>query len=98
MKVHHDPRVGKIIESLPMKDNSRVVQLVDLFEQYGFVLPQHYLKKLIPGIWELRSGRWRLLFGVVGQEAISLNLFLKQTQKTPKKEIDLALQRLKGYI
>ena len=98
MKVSNDPRVDKEIRSLEKKENSRVVKLIELFRDYGFDLTEPYLKKLTVNLWELRSGRWRLLFGIVKSEAIIVNIFLKKTRKTPKKEIELAKQRLKEYL
>ena len=98
MKVSNDPRVDKEIRSLDKKENSRVVKLIELFRDYGFELTEPYLKKLAANLWELRSGRWRLLCGIVKSEAIIVNVFLKKTQKTPKKEIELAKQRLKENL
>ena len=55
------------------------------------------MTKVMRGLWELRAGRWRLLFGIINNEAVIVNMFLKQSQKTPKKELDMALKRLKEY-
>ena len=97
MKVIYDPRVDKIIRGLPEKHNSRVVGVVDLFIDGGFNLSALYLKKLKSQIWELRAGRYRLLFGTNGPNAVITNIFLKKTQRTPNLEIKLAVQRLKQY-
>lgn len=97
-KVGNDPRVDRKIRFLPKRDSARVVRAIELFKESGFDLTELYLKKLTHDLWELRTGRWRLLFGIVKNEAIIVNLFLKKTQKTPKKEIKLALQRLKEYL
>ena len=53
------------------------------------------------GLWEVRStlpqGRIaRVLFCVTGKQMVLLQGFIKKSQKTPKREIDLALQRMKG--
>lgn len=97
MKVSLDPRVDKAIRDLPSKDNGRIIQAVTLLQDYGFTVTSVYLKKLKTGLWELRSGRWRLLFGVVDQEAIIVDIFRKKTQKTPMREIKTALTRMKEY-
>lgn len=97
MKVSNDPRVDKEIRSLPEKENARMVRVMELLEDNGFGLTEPYLKKLTSGLWELRAGRWRLLFGIVGDRATIVNIFLKKTQKTPKKELELAIRRLKEY-
>lgn len=97
MKVSNDPRVDKEIRSLPEKENARIVRVMELLEDNGFGLTEPYLKKLTSGLWELRAGRRRLLFGIVGDRATIVNIFLKKTQKTPKKELELAIRRLKEY-
>jgi len=53
------------------------------------------------GLWEVRStlpqGRIaRVLFCVTGEQMVLLQGFIKKSQKTPNREIDLALQRMKG--
>ena len=52
-------------------------------------------------LWEVRStlpqGRIaRVLFCVTGEQMVLLHGFIKKSQKTPNREIDLALQRMKG--
>ena len=48
-------------------------------------------------LWEVRSsipnGIARVIFIVKGKYAVLLHGFIKKTQKTPQKEIDLALKR-----
>ena len=98
MQVLLDPRVAKKVRILSEKNNSQVVRVIELFKEKEFVLTEKHLKKLSSDIWELRAGRWRLLFGLVDRVAVAVNIFLKKTQKTPKKEIELAVKRLKEYI
>ena len=55
------------------------------------------------GLWEVRSslshGRIaRVLFCVVGEQMVLLHAFIKKTQKTPKADLDLALQRMRGLF
>jgi len=52
-------------------------------------------------LWEVRStlpqGRIaRVLFCVTGEQMVLLQGFIKKSQKTPHREIDLALKRMKG--
>ena len=97
MKIIYYPVVEKEIQSLDQKDKSRVIKVIDFFEEYGFQLSGEYLKKINKEIWELRAGRYRLLFGVIKQFGIIINIFSKKTQKTPIKEIRLAISRIKQY-
>lgn len=95
MEVVYHPEVSKKIRTLSLKDNTRIVKIVELFKDKGFHLTALHLKKIKSDLWELRAGRFRLLFGVIHRKAYVVNVFQKQTQKTPKKEIKLSIQRLK---
>lgn len=97
-KVSSDKRIEKFLERLSAEDKARINRTVQLFKDKGFSLDERYLKKLNKLIWELRPGRIRLLLGIVSNEAIVVNAFIKKTQKTPKREIDLALERLRKYL
>jgi len=97
MRIVYHPEAEKVIRRLSGSENSRVLKVVDLFGDYKFSLTQLFLKKIAREIWELRAGRYRLLFGVIQGNAIITRIFLKKTQKTPNKEIDLAIKRLKEY-
>ena len=57
-------------------------------------------RSLGKGLYEIRSdltkGRIaRVIFCVTGQRMVLLHGFIKKTQKTPKKELDLTLRRMK---
>lgn len=54
------------------------------------------------GLWEVRCGLTdntiaRVMFYVVNDQMILLHGFVKKTQKTPQKEIDLAVKRKKDH-
>jgi len=50
-------------------------------------------------LWELRPGRHRVIyFYFEGDKAILLHAFKKQSQKTPEREIGVALQRMKMTV
>ena len=61
-------------------------------------LTENYVKHLDGDIWELRPLRDRILFaGVVGGRYVLLHYFLKQTQKTPSREIEKAKRELADF-
>lgn len=97
MNVIYHPKVDELIRRLSIEDGARVTKVVDLFTDYSFRLNQIYLKKLTKGLWELRAGRHRLLFGISSRQAVVVNMFMKKSQKTPAQEIAVALKRLKEY-
>ena len=72
-----------------------------LLEALGPRLPEPHAKRLGEGIYELRfSGREgdvRLLYFFDGHRVIFTHGFKKQTQKTPRREIALAVDRRRAY-
>jgi phage-related protein len=65
--------------------------------QFGWPLGMPLVRKLEPGIWEVRSnldGRIaRVLFTTVGNSMVLLHSFIKKSQKAPAGDIDLARSR-----
>ncbi len=98
MEVTYHPKVEEEIKNLPVKDSSKIVIDIEFFKEIEFQLTAEYIKKISPKIWELRSGRYRLLFGMIRGICVFTNIFYKKTQKTPKRELQLAINRLKQYI
>ncbi|NLL37804.1 MAG: type II toxin-antitoxin system RelE/ParE family toxin [Fretibacterium sp.] len=65
----------------------------------GTSLPGNYVKHLDGEIWELRPLRDRILFAaVLGGRFVLLHSFMKQTQKTPAREIARAKRELEDFI
>ena len=98
MKVNFDKRIDKFSKSLSKSQKAKVIEVIDLFKEKGFLLSEKHLKKISKQIWELRPGNVRLLFGIANNEAIVVNAFTKKTNKTPLKEIKLSKQRLGEYL
>ena len=64
----------------------------------GLNLGAPYIKHVDQEIWELRPLRDRILFAYwENNKFIILSHFMKQTQKTPKKEIEKAKRYLYDY-
>ena len=93
--------VKEWIVKLEPKVQAKIYRDIDLLERFGLALGEPYIKKLTKdGIWELRtklgSDIYRVLFGIEG-DMIILHGFQKKTQKTPTREIQTALKRLKKF-
>lgn len=88
-------RVRQFIDKLDRSDRARVDRLYDLFEIYGTYLPSKYLKKVAKSIWELRPGKIRLFLTMKDNEALVVHGIYKKTQKTPKRDLELAVKRVK---
>ena len=81
------------------KQNVKKIDLyIDLLSEYGFSLTEPYIKKLEGEIWELRPLRDRILFASwCNNKFVLLSVFMKQTQKTPQREIEKAKRLLEDY-
>lgn len=76
----------------------KIYLYIDLLSEYGLSLKEPYIKKLEGDIWELRPLRDRILFASwYNEKFILLTVFMKKTQKTPKKEMDKAKRLLEDY-
>lgn len=77
----------------------QVTRYIQLLEDNGTNLPTDVVKYLVDDIWELRPGFNRVLFFYYDNGTyILLHHFRKQTQKTPRKEIDQAISEMNDYI
>lgn len=66
--------------------------------QYGWPLGMPLVRKMEPGLWEVRcniaNGIARVLFTTVDQQMILLHGFAKKSQKTPEPDLKTARGRL----
>lgn len=95
--------VKDFIKSLPEKHQLKALWEVDLLEEYGTALTLPYVKHIESGLWELRikfaSDISRVFyFYPMPQKIILLHGFVKKTDKTPKREIEIAKKRMADYL
>jgi len=89
------------IRELPADLRARFVRLGDRIRQVGLVgLNEPHVKHLEGKLWEMRffgrDGIARVRYvTAVSERVVVVRVFVKKTQKTPRAEIDLALQRAK---
>ena len=66
--------------------------------QYGWPIGMPLIRKLEPGLWEVRTrledGIARVLFTVDGDTMVLLHGFVKKSQRTPATDLKTASQRL----
>ena len=79
------------------------IKTFELLEQFNLGLKAPYVKPLEEKLYELRvkdpKGIYRVIyFAYKDKQFIMLNGFMKKTQKTPKKEIELAKKRMKEVL
>ena len=87
----------------PNKVQDKIYKVIEIIETYERV-PSNYLKAITgtKGLYEARiklgTNIWRVFcFFDKGKLVILLNGFIKKTQKTPKNEIEKAVNLMNSY-
>ena len=92
------------LNALPADMRARFTRVVHLIESFGVDrVGQPHVKHLQGRLWEMRlrgrDGIARALYvTVTGQRVVVVRVFVKKTQKTPRREIELALERAKEIV
>ena len=87
------------VEALAIDLRARLERISELIGLHGLEhVGESYVKHLEGKLWEMRlKGKDRiaraLYVTVTGQRIVILRTFVKKTQKTPRREIKLALER-----
>ena len=97
MKLKFDPRAEKSIKKFSDKDVAKVLEYIDLFEEFGFSLDQRYLKKIRDSVWELRPKRIRLFIYKGAKSNVLVHVAYKKSQKTSNKDLKIIESRIKQY-
>lgn len=96
--------VDKELEALPADMRARFVRISEMIAAVGLErVGAPHIKHLTGPIWEMRmkgkDGISRALYVTVrDKRVVVVRVFVKKTQKTPRREIDLALQRAKEVL
>jgi phage-related protein len=106
-KVDGKTPVLEFILSLDPKQQAKIYREIDLLEKFGNELHYPHVdsikgKKYI-GLWELRiefaSNIFRIFYFLPqNNKAILLHGIVKKKQRTPQKELDIALERMIEYL
>ncbi len=89
------------LEAMPADIRARFIRIAELIEGYGLEhVGEPHVKHLEGKLWEMRmkgrDGIARSLYvTAAGRRVVVLRTFAKKTQKTPRREIELALERAK---
>ena len=100
---YYSPEVEESVLGLPEGLLSRYFRLTDLMIEFGANLGMPHTKPIENGLFELRvkskEGIARVFFCTkVGKRIIMLHVFIKKTQKIPKKELVIANKRMLEVI
>ena len=90
------------IEALPADMRARLARIAQLIEEKGLErVGEPHVKHLEDRLWEIRltgrSGISRALYVTArGRRAVIVRAFVKKTERTPRREIELASARAKA--
>jgi phage-related protein len=89
------------LEVLPADMLARFQHISELIEEFGLErVREPHVKHLRASLWEMRmkgkDGISRALYvTAIGRRVVVVRVFIKKTQQTPNREIELALKRAK---
>ncbi|PCJ58905.1 MAG: hypothetical protein COA65_06950 [Rhodospirillaceae bacterium] len=101
-KVEVTPDAQREIAALADDLQARFLHVAEMLEELGpSRVNKPHVTKLRGKLWEMRmKGRdgiaRAIYFAATGRRLVVVRAFVKKTQKTPNREIDLAIQRMKG--
>ena len=90
-----DEKVEALLETFPEDIQARFLRIVYLIESKGLEqLREPYVKHLEGSLWEMRmkgkDGISRALYvTAVGRRVVVVRVFIRKTQKTPDREIEV---------
>jgi phage-related protein len=96
-----DQDVQSSLDALPFDIRASFQHIVELIQSHGLErVREPYVKHLEGPLWEMRmkgrSGVARAAYvTAVGKRIVVVHVFVKKTQKTPQREIEIALKRAK---
>lgn len=94
----YNESVEEAILAMPPKIQARMIKLLELIEEHGANLGPPHTEAMGNGLFEVRAkaqeGIGRSLYCYMkGKHIMVLHAFVKKSAKTPKQELNLALQR-----
>lgn len=100
---YYNESVEAELDAWPVGLRARFRALSVRMEEYGSNLGMPHTRALGNGLFEIRAkaeeGIGRVFFcTMVGRKIIILHSFIKKTDKTPKRELDLAITRQKEVM
>lgn len=101
--IYYNSKLEKEILNLPSGLQARYLRLTDLLLEFGSNLGLPHTRSLGNGLFELRvkskEGIARVFFCTkVGKKIVMLHSFIKKSQKIPKKEIEIAKNRMSEVV
>jgi len=100
---YYSSEVEKKILSLPNGLLARYLRITDLMLEFGSNLGMPHTRFIEDGLIELRikskEGIARVFYcTLIGKRIVMLHLFIKKSNKIPKKEIQIAKNRMRKVL
>ena len=100
---YYDTSAEQVVLNLPSGLLSRYLRLTELLIEFGPNLGMPHTRFMGERLAELRirapEGIARAFYcAVVGQRIVMLHVFIKKSQKTPRRELETAKRRLKEVL
>jgi phage-related protein len=100
--IQEENPVETFIDSLQKQQKAKIFRIIQYIELYGLQSALPHVKKLTgTALWEIRilgQDSIRVLYVVMKlNEILLVHGFIKKRQKTPQKEIEIALNRTKDW-
>jgi phage-related protein len=97
---YYSEQIRLEINSLPVGIRASYARLTNLLEEFGLDLRMPHSRAMGDGLFELRpkgrEGIARVFYCMkVGRKIVVLHSFIKKSNETPKRELDLARRRQK---
>jgi len=100
MEIHiFDTSLEDFVKSLQKSASAKVLRNIDLLEEFGARLGPPHAKKISSRLFELRipgKQEIRIFYTFHKSQIFLLHGFVKKSQKTPQREIKIAIQKLNG--
>ncbi|MDJ0731223.1 MAG: type II toxin-antitoxin system RelE/ParE family toxin [Crocosphaera sp.] len=96
----YNEKVEQEIMNFPPGILANFLHIAEMIEEFGPMIGKPYTASMGAGLFEIRAkgkeGIGRSFYCTLkGREIIILHSFIKKSQKTPKKELELAKKRMK---
>lgn len=93
----------KFLDSLQKPDKAKIFRILQYIEIYGLISALPHAKKLTgTPLWEIRilgKINIRVIYVTLQEDSILLvHGFLKKKQKTPIREIEIAINRMQNWL
>jgi len=95
---YYSEQVRLEINALPVGIRASYARLTSFLEEFGLELRMPHSRAMGDGLFELRprgrEGIARVFYCMkIGKRIVMLHSFIKKTNETPKRELDIARQR-----